>query len=840
MVITTSVEGEVSQETNQQQGTFQQNTTPNDTALVNWQAEDFCGMNQTISQSVAANTRSKKRNIGQGHSLAPSDLQPSITPQGVGKQNTAPNMQGQPKPPSKPTQMSVVAAHAQERNVQAKGQQRDVSSAFNIIDQMKKTHANISMWESLSILRQRDLLQVAMKNWSTSNQASPYGHEKVLTNVAQLEGNHGGQQGKVLKPPPFYVSLIIGDKLVHNCMIDSGASSFVMPKQIADQLGLQYEVISKGVVQLDGTTVATVGVIKGLNLILHACPNVTVLQDVSVIDLPPLFALCLSRDFTAKIGGYLSVDWSHMIFRTRYGTKATIRSEPIVNFHIEPHVPSPINANCSAFDQEEWSNDLETGTKVEGIPYLTLDEWANKSHEFDPYKEIEESELGVYSVHEENSPIPDIMQPEQKDDNEVWQLFFDGSRSRQGVGGGAMLISPQDIKYYSAFCFQFSCSKNTTEYEALIHGLHWASKKGIKNLQVFGDSELIVNQVRGQHATKNDLLKSYKNRVWDLVEDFEAFNIVSIPRKKNETADRLASVGAMFDVVDNIRREKTQPHIHVIVRPAVPDNNTSWQVFENDQQIVNFLQEEAEFSTRNQDRLEQQYGDQVVQLRTNKLPKGLVTLESIFNPNDRFRKEKANIQVKREDSEPIPVGEGRTLRIGKVATEQEKSDFIQLCQEFPDVFAWSYEDLRGFNPKLAQHTIELDPDAKPIRKKNGEIRLCVDFRDLNRASLKDHYPLPSMEQILQVVSGSERFSLLDGYSGYNQVMVKEDDQFKTAFTTKWGTYAYKKMPFGLSNAGATFQRAMDMAFKGLINEIVLIYLDDITVFSKNAADHLFI
>ncbi|KAH9317236.1 hypothetical protein KI387_019005, partial [Taxus chinensis] len=154
--------------------------------------------------------------------------------------------------------------------------------------------------------------------------------------------------------------------------------------------------------------------------------------------------------------------------------------------------------------------------------------------------------------------------------------------------------------------------------------------------------------------------------------------------KKNEAADRIAAVGATFDVVDNIRREKTQPYIRVVVRPTVPDNNTSWQVFENDQHIINFLQEEAESSARNQDRLEQQYGNQVVQLRTNKLPKGLVTLESIFNPNDHFRKEKANIQVKREDSEPIPVGEGKTLQIGKVATKQEKSDFTQLCQEFPD------------------------------------------------------------------------------------------------------------------------------------------------------------
>ena len=68
----------------------------------------------------------------------------------------------------------------------------------------------------------------------------------------------------------------------------------------------------------------------------------------------------------------------------------------------------------------------------------------------------------------------------------------------------------------------------------------------------------------------------------------------------------------------------------------------------------------------------------------------------------------------------------------------------------------------------------------PIRKKNGEIKLCVDFRDLNQASLKDHHPLPSMEQILSKVICSERFSFLDGFSSYNQVLVKESDRYKTA------------------------------------------------------------
>ena len=75
---------------------------------------------------------------------------------------------------------------------------------------------------------------------------------------------------------------------------------------------------------------------------------------------------------------------------------------------------------------------------------------------------------------------------------------------------------------------------------------------------------------------------------------------------------------------------------------------------------------------------------------------------------------------------------------------------------------------------------------------------------------------------------------LDGFSGYNQVLFHPDDQLKTTFRTKWGTYAYQKMPFGLINAGATFQRAMDIAFKGLVNKSVVIYLDDITIYSKKA------
>ncbi|KAH9297405.1 hypothetical protein KI387_029087, partial [Taxus chinensis] len=74
---------------------------------------------------------------------------------------------------------------------------------------------------------------------------------------------------------------------------------------------------------------------------------------------------------------------------------------------------------------------------------LTLDEWVNKMHAFDPYKEMEESEVGVYYLHKEDHALPNIINPEHKEGNEVWKFFFDGSRSRQGFEGGAMLVSPQ-------------------------------------------------------------------------------------------------------------------------------------------------------------------------------------------------------------------------------------------------------------------------------------------------------------------------------------------------------------------------------------------------------------
>ena len=100
----------------------------------------------------------------------------------------------------------------------------------------------------------------------------------------------------------------------------------------------------------------------------------------------------------------------------------------------------------------------------------------------------------------------------------------------------------------------------------------------------------------------------------------------------------------------------------------------------------------------------------------------------------------------------------------------------------------------------------------PFRKKNGEIHIYIDLRNLNKLSLKDNYPFPKMEHILQKLVGSERISTMDVFSGYNHIKVLHENQENTAFTTPWGTFMYAKIPFGLMNARATFQCAMNISF----------------------------
>lgn len=125
-----------------------------------------------------------------------------------------------------------------------------------------------------------------------------------------------------------------------------------------------------------------------------------------------------------------------------------------------------------------------------------------------------------------------------------------------------------------------------------------------------------------------------------------------------------------------------------------------------------------------------------------------------------------------------------------------------------------------------------------VRKTDGSIRLCVDFRKLNLKTRKDAFPLPRIDESFDALQGAEFFSTIDLASGYHQVAVKEQDQHKTAFTTPFGLYEYLRMPMGVCNGPATFQRLMQTAMNDLIFQIMLVFLDDILLFSKTFKEHL--
>lgn len=125
-----------------------------------------------------------------------------------------------------------------------------------------------------------------------------------------------------------------------------------------------------------------------------------------------------------------------------------------------------------------------------------------------------------------------------------------------------------------------------------------------------------------------------------------------------------------------------------------------------------------------------------------------------------------------------------------------------------------------------------------VHKKDGSLRMCIDFRALNKHTVKNRYPLPRIDDLLDQLRGAKVFSSLDLQSGYHQIRITEEDVPKTAFRTPFGHFQFKVLCFGLTNAPATFQHAMNTAFRDCLGKFVLVYLDDILVFSENEQEHL--
>ena len=125
-----------------------------------------------------------------------------------------------------------------------------------------------------------------------------------------------------------------------------------------------------------------------------------------------------------------------------------------------------------------------------------------------------------------------------------------------------------------------------------------------------------------------------------------------------------------------------------------------------------------------------------------------------------------------------------------------------------------------------------------VKKANGKWRMCIDFTNLNRAYPKDSYPLPRIDSLVESTTRHELLRFMDAFSGYNQIRMEETDQEKTSFVKSQGLFCYKVMPFGLKNAGATYQRLMNKMFMHQIGRNVQVYVDHILVKIKQEDDHL--
>uniref|UniRef100_A0A2N9EW19 Integrase catalytic domain-containing protein n=1 Tax=Fagus sylvatica TaxID=28930 RepID=A0A2N9EW19_FAGSY len=222
----------------------------------------------------------------------------------------------------------------------------------------------------------------------------------------------------------------------------------------------------------------------------------------------------------------------------------------------------------------------------------------------------------------------------------------------------------------------------------------------------------------------------------------------------------------------------------------------------------------------------------------------------------------------------------RPVSISASLSVEERMHLVELLKEYQDVFAWQYDEMPGIDPKLVAHSLNVEPGTKPVvqpmkifhpeveahitqevkklfsagfikpiqhprwlsnivpmKKKNGQIRCCVDFRNLNKACPKDEFLLPNMDLLIDSAAGHAMFSFMDGFSGYNQILMSLRDTEKTAFRTPISNFYYTVMPFGLKNAGATYQRTMTAMFHDMMHREIEDYIDDIVVKSKTRDDH---
>ncbi|XP_019157296.1 PREDICTED: uncharacterized protein LOC109153863 [Ipomoea nil] len=219
------------------------------------------------------------------------------------------------------------------------------------------------------------------------------------------------------------------------------------------------------------------------------------------------------------------------------------------------------------------------------------------------------------------------------------------------------------------------------------------------------------------------------------------------------------------------------------------------------------------------------------------------------------------------------------IRIGRQLPPAIREAVLFVLREFSDIFAWGPEDMPGVDRAVICHRLAVSPTARPVKQKTRHLsndrrefvksevktlteighlrpvvypdwvanvvlvpkpptwRMCIDYTDLNKACPLDPYPLPSIHQMVDDTAGADLMSFMDAFTGYHQILMAEEDEAKMSFVTPDGLFCYRVMPFGLRNAGATYQRMINALFEGQLGRTMEAYVDDMLVKSKDRTDH---
>lgn len=444
------------------------------------------------------------------------------------KQNVGRKAINQPVVPV--TKPVFVRNQPQPRKPVIKSQEAPISS-FNFESELSKIKVPIPLLELLKISAYKDsflkILQPTLLAFDSINLQEENPTIYLGSLVQEVNDDN---------PTPFYLSLNIHDKLLHNCLLDSGASHNLMPKKVMDELGLQITREYHDLFTFDSSRVHCIGLIKDRVVSLAQLPMKSIIMDIVVADIPSKFDMLLSRSWSKKLGGTLQMDMSYATVPIFWGEFRRLYRETKLAYIVSDH-QNPTNHPIYAKERELGSS----------ILHLT-----------------DESDSSTSEILKQQ--IDEEINDQNSISNQLWKLYFDGSFSREGV----VLISPTNQVITLSFKLQFLTTNNTAENEALILGMKAAKDLGVEKLVVFGDAELVMQQVKKIYQVKQHKLKDYRNEVWDLVEHyFSSFNISYISREMNKLADSLDVAVSSFKVP---LEPKDSYEIHIKRRPSIPDN----------------------------------------------------------------------------------------------------------------------------------------------------------------------------------------------------------------------------------------------------------------------------